>query len=112
MDLFNDALRNLIVLNRFKHGGSFRVGMNIVVFLYQRELFVKIKIGDFTPSPYLLNSPIFLSLGRKSHLTSIVTQESDNGRKDQHHDEIDGTEDLWVRTPPEDEDGLKDKKKD
>jgi hypothetical protein len=44
VDLFNNALRNLIGLNRFNHGGSFRVGMNMV-FLYQREFFVKIKIG-------------------------------------------------------------------
>ena len=45
VDLFNDALRNLIELNRFKHGRSFRVGTNMLVFLYQRQFFVKIKIG-------------------------------------------------------------------
>jgi len=47
-------------------------------------------IKTFTPSPYLLNSPIFSSFGGKGHLASIVTQDRNNGSEDDHHDEVDG----------------------
>jgi len=47
-------------------------------------------IKTFTPSPYLLNSPIFSSFSGEGHLTSIVTQDRNDGREDNDHDEIDG----------------------
>jgi len=69
-------------------------------------------LGISPHHPISSTPQFFLSLGRKGHLTSIVTQESNNGSKDQYHDEVDGTEDLWAKTPPEDEDELEDKKED
>ena len=49
-----------------------------------------------------------LSFGGESHLASVVTQETDNGCEDEHHDEINGIRNISMRTSPDDEDDLKD----
>ena len=59
---------------------------------------------------------LWLLFGGEGHLTSEVPQEENDGRKDQHHDEIDGLDvlgrSLWIGTPPEDEHDFKNEKDD
>jgi hypothetical protein len=66
-----------------------------------------------TLSPQL---PNFLSLFEgKSHLASVVTQESDNGSEKKHYDKIDRRDFLeknfWAETPPKDKDNFEDEEK-
>jgi hypothetical protein len=53
-----------------------------------------------------------LFLDGKGHLTSIVTQEGNDGGEDDYHNEIEGIGYLGLRTTPEDEDDLENKKED
>ena len=48
----------------------------------------------------------------KSHPTPIITQDRDDGREDNHHDEINGMGYLGLRTAPEDKDDLENKEDD
>jgi hypothetical protein len=44
----------------------------------------------------------------EGHLTAVVTKESDNGGEEEHQDKIDWIRDLWLRTPPGNEDDFED----
>jgi len=60
---------------------------------------------------------VFLSfLGGKSHLPSVVSQKTNDGGEDKHHDgisEMDSMEqEVWPRAMPEDENDLQDEQED
>jgi len=48
--------------------------------------------------------------GWKGHLASIITEKANNGSEKDHQDEIDGIAYLRLKTTPQDEDHLKNKK--
>jgi len=59
---------------------------------------------------YALCATLFFN--GKGHLASIITQNGNNGSEHDDHDEIDRIGYLGLRTTPEDEDDLENKKKD
>jgi hypothetical protein len=55
--------------------------------------------------------PLSAFLSGEGHLASIVTQKSDDGGEEKHHDKIDWIRNFLTRTPPDDEDDFEDEEK-